>query len=59
MKSLFRGLEGLLTFITRTAAVLAGICILIVAFIVVYEIIMRGLLDSPTEWVLEISTCSR
>ena len=56
MKSLFRGLEGLLTFITRTAALLAGICILIVAFIVVYEIIMRGLLDSPTEWVLEIST---
>lgn len=56
MKSLFRGLEKLLSLITRTAATLAGLCILAVAFIVVYEIIMRGLFDSPTEWVLEIST---
>ncbi len=56
MKSLFTGLERVLTFVTRTAATLAGLCILIVAFIVVYEIIMRGLLGSPTEWVLEIST---
>ena len=42
--------------ISRVASVIAGLCIIIVAFIVTYEIIARGLFGSPTEWVLEVST---
>ncbi len=51
LKWLDAGLSGL----TRLAAWAAGVCILLTAFIIVYEIIMRGLFHSPTEWVLEIS----
>ncbi len=42
--------------VSRAAAVLAGLCVLATAFIVTYEIVMRGLFNAPTEWVLEIST---
>ena len=42
--------------VSRAAAVLAGLCVLATAFIVTYEILMRGLFGAPTEWVLEIST---
>ncbi len=48
--------DRVLRVVTRLAAMLAGLCILATAFIIVYEIIMRGLFHAPTEWVLEIST---
>lgn len=42
--------------LSKIASFIAGICITITAFIIFYEIIMRGVFHSPTEWVLEIST---
>jgi len=45
-----------LAAVSRAAAVLAGLCVLATAFIVTYEVVMRGLFNAPTEWVLEIST---
>ena len=48
--------DRLLGVVTKTAALLAGLCILATAFMVTYEIIMRGIFHSPTSWVMEIST---
>lgn len=48
--------KKILSALTYSAAFLAGLCILATALIIVYEIIMRGLFKSPTEWVLEVST---
>ena len=42
--------------LTRVVGVIAGLLLFIPAFSVVYEVIMRGLFNSPTEWVVEIST---
>lgn len=56
MKQLLNGLDHLLTLLTRAAALLAGLFILATAFIIVYEVVMRGLFHAPTEWVLEVST---
>ena len=56
MKQLLNGLDRLLTLLTRAAALLAGLFILATAFIIVYEVVMRGLFHAPTEWVLEVST---
>ena len=35
---------------------LTRLLLFIPAFSVVYEVIMRGMFNSPTEWVVEIST---
>ncbi len=56
MDKLFRVYDRVLFALSRAAAVAAGVCILAVAFIVCYEIVMRGLFGAPTAWVLEIST---
>lgn len=56
MERLFHVYDRALLMLSRLAAVVAGLCILAVAFIVCYEIVMRGLFGAPTEWVLEIST---
>lgn len=53
---LFEIYDRLLGAVTKTAAILAGLCILATAFIVTYEIIMRGIFHAPTSWVMEIST---
>lgn len=42
--------------ITTLVGVIAGALVLFCGFTIVWEIIARGLLDSPTEWVMEIST---
>lgn len=47
--------DRLIALLTKLAASVAGVCILITAFIIVYEIIMRSFLHAPTEWVLEMS----
>lgn len=52
----FEVYNRLLGAVTKAAAVIAGLCILGTAFIITYEIIMRGLFHSPTSWVMEIST---
>jgi len=56
MKQFILRFDAFLGQLTRAAAILAGLFILLTAFIIVYEIIMRGLFHAPTEWVLEIST---
>lgn len=56
MEKLFHVYDRAVLALSRLAAVVAGLCILAVAFIVCYEIVMRGLFGAPTEWVLEIST---
>ena len=56
MNKAFRTFDRAVERLSHCAGVIAGLCILAVAFIVVYEIIMRGVFNSPTEWVLEIST---
>lgn len=48
--------DAILNKISHAVAYFSGLCFLIVAFIVTYEIIARGIFNSPTEWVLEIST---
>lgn len=55
MKSIFRCFDRILECLTKAAAYVAGLCILLTAFIIVYEIITRGVFNSPTEWVLEVS----
>ena len=42
--------------LTRVVGIIAGLLLFIPAFSVVYEVIMRGMFNSPTEWVVEIST---
>lgn len=49
-------LDAILSLCTHLAALLAGLFILATAFIIVYEIIARGVFHSPSEWVLETST---
>lgn len=51
MQAYDRTLGGL----TKFASYIAGLCILFTAFIIVYEIVMRGVFHAPTEWVLEVS----
>lgn len=46
----------LLGAVTKLAGLAAGLCILGTAFIITYEIIMRGIFHSPTSWVNEIAT---
>ena len=46
---------GLAATASRISGVIAGICILAVALSVSYEVVLRFLFNSPTEWVNEIS----
>lgn len=56
MKSFLAFYRKFLMGLTRVIGVIAGLLLFIPAFSIVYEIIMRGLFNSPTEWVVEIST---
>ena len=56
MKHILFYLDHISKLLSEAAAVLAGLFILATAFIIVYEIIMRGIFHAPTEWVLEVST---
>ena len=48
--------EHILQVLTKLVGVIAGVLVLYCAFSLVWEVIARGLLNSPTEWVMEIST---
>lgn len=48
--------DRILGRVTRFAAVLAGCLLLFTALIICYEIVMRDVFHSPTEWVLEAAT---
>lgn len=56
MKKILLAFDKGLNKLTTGASMAAGLFILLTAFIILYEIIMRGIFHSPTEWVLEIST---
>ncbi len=45
-----------MALVTKLAGVIAGALVLAVGFMIVYEIIARGVFNSPTEWVTELST---
>lgn len=48
--------DRILGKVTHFAAVLAGCLLLFTALIICYEIVMRDVFHSPTEWVLEAAT---
>ena len=48
--------DRILGRVTRFAAVLVGCLLLFTALIICYEIVMRDVFHSPTEWVLEAAT---
>ena len=48
--------EKFLKVLTKLVGVIAGALVMYCAFSIVWEVIARGLLNSPTEWVMEIST---
>lgn len=48
--------EKILQVLTKIVGVIAGALVMYCAFSIVWEVIARGLLNSPTEWVMEIST---
>ena len=56
MKGFLAVYRRFLVGLTRVVGVIAGLLLFIPAFSIVYEVIMRGLFNSPTEWVVEIST---
>lgn len=56
MKSFIRIYDRIVGLATKIAGVFAGALVLAVGFMIVYEIIARGVFNSPTEWVTEIST---
>ena len=52
IKKIIVGLAALASLIS---GVIAGICILVVALSVSYEVVLRALFNAPTEWVNEVS----
>lgn len=56
MEQFLSAYQKFLKVLTRIVAVIAGALVMYCAFIIVWEVIARGLLDSPTEWVMEIAT---
>ena len=56
MKGFLAVYRKFLMGLTRVVGIIAGLLLFIPAFSVVYEVSMRGMFNSPTEWVVEIST---
>lgn len=56
MRSIYHIYDRILGYITNLAAAIAGLAILLTAFMICYEIIARSVFHSPTVWVMEIST---
>lgn len=56
MRSIYKVFNQVLGVITGVAAAIAGLAVLVTAFIICYEIIARSVFHSPTVWVMEIST---
>ena len=56
MKNFLKVYDKVVALLTNIAGVLAGLLILLIGFMIVYEIIARNIFNSPTEWVMEIST---
>lgn len=56
MRSIYHIYDRILGYITNLAAAIAGLAILLTAFMICYEIIARSVFHHPTVWVMEIST---
>lgn len=56
MNSFIQTYDRIVGLLTKLAGVFAGALVLATGFMIVYEIIARGVFNSPTEWVTEIST---
>lgn len=56
MRSIYHMYDRILGVITNAAAAIAGLAILLTAFMICYEIIARSIFHHPTVWVMEIST---
>lgn len=48
--------EKIIKAITNIVGIIAGFMVLFCGFIIVYEVLRRGVFNAPTEWVMEIST---
>ena len=56
MRSIYQLYDRILGYAANMAAAIAGLAILLTAFIICYEIIARSIFHSPTVWVMEVST---
>lgn len=56
MNSFIQTYDRIVGLLTKLAGVFAGALVLATGFMIVYEIIARGVFNSPTEWVTELST---
>lgn len=56
LNSFIRIYDRIVGAVTKLAGVIAGALVLATGFMIVYEIIARGVFNSPTEWVTEVST---
>ncbi len=56
MERIYKLYDRILGYFTKAAAFVAGLAVVVTAFIIFYEIIARGVFHSPTEWVMEYST---
>ena len=56
MESFIKSYEKFVNAITKLCGVIAGTLVLFTGFMIVYEVICRGVFNAPTEWVMEIST---
>lgn len=56
MKSFINAYDKFVGLLTKLVGVIAGALIMATGFMIVYEIVARNIFDSPTEWVMELST---
>ncbi len=56
MEKFLRSYEKFLKLLTKLVGVIAGCLVMFCGFAIVWEVVSRGLLHAPTEWVMEIST---
>ena len=56
MESFIKSYEKFVNAITKLCGVIAGALVMFCGFMIVYEVICRGVFNAPTEWVMEIST---
>lgn len=55
MSGFFSLFDKTVRALTTLSGYVAGILILIVSFMIAYEVFMRGVFNAPTEWSIEIS----
>lgn len=56
MENFIAAYSKFLNAITKLTGFIAGFLVLFCGFIIVYEVVCRGMFNAPTDWVMEIST---